>query len=373
MNKRIIVHVGPPKTGSSAIQKWLNQNQQLMQDNGYLYPSHNMDMNGISSGNFNTILDVTPERQVTFNRVRFIALLEEFNQSNYHTLLLSSEYFINQVKNILDVTKNVLFIAYVRPPIEFVESIYNQSIKRNGNSNIIALRSKLSAGAIDAIIELSQTCGHEHFMLRAYSESAGFYKSIIHDFCAAINFNVPVDAITEDERVNRSYSFEALEFKRWLNGYVGKRFDTQLDPILQRFDSGIEEFTLIPVELFEKYRTQSISLIQQRFKKLELAHQDDLITHVGAINRKRYCHQELNKQQFIKMASYLRHCDYHLYINLCLEVAGSNSLGNQNRQFVQLFMQGYLTSKQLFSFSKIRAGQHTLKSWAYCLYQNMLK
>lgn len=373
MTKRIMVHVGPPKTGSSAIQKWLNEKQPLLLEKGYFYPSHSMDENGISSGNFRAILDVSSERKSTFNRKRFEALLDEFSQSSCHTLLLSSEYFINHVQNILDVTKNVLFIAYVRPPIEFVESIYNQSIKRHGQRDIIALRNKLSAGVIDKMIALNSEFGSEYFKFRAYSETAGFYKSIIHDFCEAIEFAVPANAITHDERVNRSYSFEALEFKRWLNRYVGKKYDRELDPLLQKFDAGIEQFSLIPLNLFEEYREQSVTHIQQNFQDVELANKNELIKHIGALNRKRYCHQELNKQQFIKMVTYLKHHDHRLYIQLCAEVARAGDIDNQNYQFVQLLMQGYLTSKQLFSFSKIRAGGHTFKTWFYCLCRNISK
>jgi hypothetical protein len=373
MTKRIMVHIGPPKTGSSAIQKWLNENKGLLLANGYFYPSHTMDENGISSGNFRTILDVSSDRKSSFNRKRFEALLDEFLQSSSHTLLLSSEYFIGHVQNILEVTKNVLFIAYVRPPIEFVESIYNQSIKRHGQTDIIALRNKLAAGAIDKIITLHNEFGGEHFKLRAYSETAGFYKSIIHDFCEAIEFDVPANTISKDERVNRSYSFEVLEFKRWLNRYVGKKYDSELDPLLQKYDGGIKQFSLIPKNLFEEYREQSISHIQKNFIKVNLANKNHLIKHIGAMDRKRYCHQELNKQQFIKMVSYLKNSDYILYIKLCAEVARSISVDNQNQQFVQLLMQGYLTSKQLFSFSKIRAGDHTFKTWFYCLCRNILK
>jgi hypothetical protein len=373
MTKRIIVHVGPPKTGSSAIQKWLNENQRLMLDNGYFYPSHNMDENGISSGNFRAILDVTPERKSTLNRVRFEALIEVFAESQHHTLLLSSEYFVNHVRNILAVTENVLFIAYVRPPIEFVESIYNQSIKRHGQSKIIALRNQLSATSIDNIIALSNEFGNKHFKLRAYSESAGFYKSIIHDFCDAIDFAVPNNAITDDERVNRSYSFEALEFKRWLNFYVGKKYDGELDPLLQKFNDGIEKFSLIPLDLFEKYRRQSICHIEQKFKKIDLFNKELLVKHVGAINRKRYCHQELNKEQFIKMVFYLKNSDFRLYISLCTEVYNSEALDKKSNQFVKFFLQHYLTPKQLFSVSNIRDGQHSFKTWFYCLRQSMFK
>lgn len=373
MKKTIIIHVGPPKTGSSAIQKWLNENQTLLLEYGYLYPPHKMDKNGISSGNFTEVLDVNPDRKATFNRERFETLLSEFYKSEYHTLLLSSEYFINQVENFLKVVPDIIFVVYVRPPIEFVESIYNQSVKRNGNPDFIPLRKKVSSAMIDKIVALNNKFGSERFRFRAYSENATFYPSIIHDFCEAVGVDLAPTNIKTDERINNSYCFEALEFKRWLNRYVGKKFDPQLDPLMQKFTDGIDEFCLIPKDLFELYREQSIELIKDNFQEVSMANREQLITHIGSITRQRYCHQALNDKQFNKMVSYLIASDYKLYILLCREVMGVDAVDTDNYRYAQMFLQGFLPPKQLLNVPKIISGNHSLKSWLYTFYKSIFK
>lgn len=38
MSNRIILHIGTPKTGTTAIQRFLIENESLLQQNGYSYP-----------------------------------------------------------------------------------------------------------------------------------------------------------------------------------------------------------------------------------------------------------------------------------------------------------------------------------------------
>ena len=79
-NKQIIVHQGPAKTGTSALQYFLLKNQNELKKVGYHYPTHKIDENNISGGHYNR----------KFNIKKTIS---EFLESNYHTLILSSEQF----------------------------------------------------------------------------------------------------------------------------------------------------------------------------------------------------------------------------------------------------------------------------------------
>lgn len=48
--KSILIHAGPGKTGSSALQKFLHSHRNELAAQGVLYPEHQLDANGISSG-----------------------------------------------------------------------------------------------------------------------------------------------------------------------------------------------------------------------------------------------------------------------------------------------------------------------------------
>ena len=79
-NKQIIIHVGPAKTGTSALQYFLLRNCDELKKVGYYYPNHRLDENDISGGHGSPEFDI----KKTIN---------EFLESNYHTLILSAESF----------------------------------------------------------------------------------------------------------------------------------------------------------------------------------------------------------------------------------------------------------------------------------------
>ena len=53
--KNIYFHIGPGKTGTSAIQAWLQSNQAWLKKNSVLYPEHELDINNVSSGHRNIV------------------------------------------------------------------------------------------------------------------------------------------------------------------------------------------------------------------------------------------------------------------------------------------------------------------------------
>lgn len=54
--KKIFIHAGPGKTGTSTIQHWLSRNVDLLAENGIHYPYHDVDSNGVSPGNYDAVL-----------------------------------------------------------------------------------------------------------------------------------------------------------------------------------------------------------------------------------------------------------------------------------------------------------------------------
>ena len=94
MSLKVIIHLGPPKTGSSAIQNWLLQNRnELLAKEGIFYPSHTVDSNGISSGNVEAVFERSEDRSLTFSAEKLEQCLIDATKAGAHTLLLSSEFF----------------------------------------------------------------------------------------------------------------------------------------------------------------------------------------------------------------------------------------------------------------------------------------
>ena len=56
--KNIYLHIGTPKTGTSALQSFLLNNSEELDRQGYDYPEHKVDVNHISSGNGQEIINI---------------------------------------------------------------------------------------------------------------------------------------------------------------------------------------------------------------------------------------------------------------------------------------------------------------------------
>ncbi|WP_296046097.1 sulfotransferase, partial [uncultured Alteromonas sp.] len=154
MKKRVIFHVGPPKTGSSAIQQFLHQHRQQLLASGVLYPAHSVDENGISSGNAREVCSEDAEGRLALDQQKLTRLLDAFQQNPKATiLLLSSESFFRIVDDITEAVPAAEIICFLRNPVEFQLSIYNQSVKRHGNHKPFTPGKRLNLGQWETILK----------------------------------------------------------------------------------------------------------------------------------------------------------------------------------------------------------------------------
>jgi hypothetical protein len=134
MRKKIVIHIGTHKTGTTTIQKSLALAKNKLLSKGILYPDttrdpfphnekHNSVVKAVSSENFDAML------------IEKKHLLDEFEKSNCHTMVISEEGlsgikscitdFFNSFKDDFDLT----VICYLRRQDYFAESLYNQFVR----------------------------------------------------------------------------------------------------------------------------------------------------------------------------------------------------------------------------------------------------
>lgn len=258
MNK-IIVHGGPGKTGSSAIQNWLVHNQQILFDNGYYYPTHNIDINGISNGNLESVASRSNGR-FFIDEEKIKTTLKDFEDSKCEKLLLSSEYFLSFARALHAKIGSFDLIFYIRNPIDQHQSGYNQEVKRHGVRTLYSPTNKNDYFVINAILKLLRSDINLNIKLRPYSNQLFINGSIIDDFLATLNIH---RVVTENKTINTSYSFEALEFKRFLNFFPIKEFQIKIDEILQTYNLNSEKYTLIPHEIYQEKLLSLIKLLEE--------------------------------------------------------------------------------------------------------------
>jgi len=262
MQKRVIVHVGPPKTGTSAIQYWFTKHRHLLAD--IYYPEHGLDQNNISSGHADLILDRLDNRKTTVSVSRLSDLLATFKSSTKTTLFLSSEYFS---KHVVELSKridiDVEFLFYLRDPIERQQSTYIQGVKRHNATIPFYLPSIFRLKMLDEVASW-QKAGAK-IVVRPYGQEFYSGGDIISDVFAYLNTSLP-KGVGRPEWINRTYGFEALEFKRYCNHFPIDRVEASLDRALQAFTGGTQEYTLFNEAKQSKLRSR---IAQQMRKFIE--------------------------------------------------------------------------------------------------------
>ena len=106
MRKRIIFHIGLPKTGSSALQALLSRNVAALERIGISYPNPENPQSQVCSGNLmHVMLNMATADRVTYKKPELLRayLVQVANAaidaSPCQTVLLSGEFFSNWISS----------------------------------------------------------------------------------------------------------------------------------------------------------------------------------------------------------------------------------------------------------------------------------
>jgi len=155
--KRIIFHVGAPKTGSTAIQFALSENSQYLNSRGIYIPltpsCKHPELAFFSSFNlfesysvYAHYLPKDPDPSLdirSYFRDTSLAYIQSFLSSGYHTLILSDEllpYYCNTSEKLHCLSLlfpedvEIHFVYYIRSPADMYISLYSTLVKVNQTS-----------------------------------------------------------------------------------------------------------------------------------------------------------------------------------------------------------------------------------------------
>ena len=132
--KKIILHIGRHKTGTSSIQKFNYLNVDFLKENGYFYPkksvkrgfAHHTLAESLQRKNFRKTSWKEREKQLKNN---FYHLFEEL--SSEHINIISSEAFQNcdpDLVRLIFSDYDVEVICYIRNELDYIASSYSQKI-----------------------------------------------------------------------------------------------------------------------------------------------------------------------------------------------------------------------------------------------------
>ena len=309
-NKQIIVHVGPHKTGTSALQYFLLKSQNELKKVGYYYPKHQLDENDISSGHSNIDIKKT---------------INEFLESNYHTLILSSESFWDCINKINSFHSNIKFVSFYRCSVYQSISSYIQQIKRNTKSekfNTDKIKRKLNDMHLDNLKNENL-----NYTILPYNFDFDDTWSIANEFLKFIEKNNDLNHLYENEVqvVNTAYCIEAFEFKRYINKYIDK-FDVEnpenrsicgkLDKILQRFTDGESNFSFLNDKEFEENNKIEISFLEKLISGYNQSKLETTLNYIKKSTNNKHITQILSDEQIDKIVNYVADEDINLLIEL---------------------------------------------------------
>lgn len=229
MDRTCILHIGAPKTGSTALEKFLADNAQVLSKSGWEYPTVNIRGFGhhdlaylVSSGYPDW---ATPQTKTLDELQQDLAVAVKDNEK----IILSSEIFYLQpnpegVAEVLSklgyLTNNVKVVVYVRRQDDIHISWYNQAIKAQGYTGNIKNSIKETHAKWDYSYHLtlwSDVFGKENILVRPYQAEDMISSDICLDFASLVG--LPVNNLFFPQKSsNTRINNDILEYQRIING-----------------------------------------------------------------------------------------------------------------------------------------------------------
>lgn len=218
MEKEVFLHIGIPKTGTSAIQKYMFDSRHELINKSFLYP--NSGILGIAHYDISTAFrEIDNDNKTKKHHQILENLISEINKTLCTKVLISSEAFV-KVKNIKNIKDwlgkySVKILIYLRRHDHWWQSMYSQAAKQVVNPpwpidiqgyldyslNNPNLRYSNYSYFVDS---WSNIFGKENVIVRVYEKEQNI-GGIIPDFLDAIG----VDSLSNDHskhylRINKS-------------------------------------------------------------------------------------------------------------------------------------------------------------------------
>lgn len=359
MMKKVIIHAGPGKTGTSAVQHWLNNNSVILEKNGFWYPEHTTDSNNVSSGNLNWILDKSENNQWNVSQKKIDKIKEELEKSQFHTLILSSEFFFHKISDLYKHFNNANFIVYLRNPLELAESGYNQSVKRHGTTTPLNLPKNLDSSVLNFLSRIISKHKTIKLDIRPYDKELFVNRSLVSDFLSAISIE---QEIINNEVINPSYTLQALEFKRYINHFQIGHIEHEIDRILQVCEIGEREYSFINDSQHDSIKS---AFIAQLSSFIDKHHYQQLIPYQEALviaKQKPYFKQYINDKDLKDLVTYVNLKNPEIFTEIAKKIESGKNQIIPNKHFYKYFNVEHKVSDVLVDINNLKNFTHEIKN-----------
>jgi hypothetical protein len=241
--KKIYLHIGAGKTGTSALQSLLSLNREKLYESGYYYPESSNDNAAkkfkITSGNaiqLGKILrkEKCPKEDIAKTLTTYI------EKAKGKDIIFSSEvlemYNPECAQILKDLAKSlgykIFIIYYVRAICDHLVSSYHQLLKRHDYTHDFSYFIKKNTNRFLSVIEKSiYIFGKEHVIVKNYDLVK---KYIFADFLQSILKIESINNFTMSQQiVNRSLTQYEVVLLRYINMiFKNKEYSTYISNIL---------------------------------------------------------------------------------------------------------------------------------------------
>jgi hypothetical protein len=243
--RRILLHIGTEKTGTSTLQMLAAVNRKLLLANGVCYPQLPGDTSHVGlpvyaveakrSTSLHAMLKLRTHAAVEEFRDNFLQRLgEEIDASGCDTILFSNEhlssranrpeYALRVVQGLRTIAEDIRVFVYLRPQYELVLSGYSQAVKSGRTEPIdTSLSATNHYFNYDRMLSYwERAVGIENITVRRFLKQRFVGGSLITDFFTMLGIVLPPDIVIPPNR-NVSLDAETVEFLRCANRVVAGR------------------------------------------------------------------------------------------------------------------------------------------------------
>ena len=340
MKQKVYLHIGTPKTGTSAIQNFLVHNIELLNSCNLYYPAHAMDINGISSGNGAYLIHLLNSNKLDEAKV----LLNKFlKNAKGKDIVLSSENFYRYPEEVKKLIPEAIIIVYIREQSEQIRADYNQSVKRHKQVNFFDKAIEAAFRRKDmffdfGLLEKWENCyGKDNLIVKIYDKREFFKSSLIYDFLNIFRCS-KYDIEDRDKKINISYIEDALRFKIWFNKLVLQindddinLFDKKIDYILQKYSQELYDkglYTKYGYSIFQLKKIEDFYKNSNEKIRLKYFPNRDKLFQVSNITTTKY--KGLTRDKVVEIGLYIKKENKELFHKLCfyIKMLEKESKGN---------------------------------------------
>ena len=235
MSNTLMIHLGTPKTGTSALQKFLADNAEKLKEKGWCYPDLEKDWATINlrkdynlAKNGGLIKFSLAEKWPEWEKDVLWKII--YNYLKHYNVILSDEGLwsypgldfsdiINELRNRYE---NVKIICYFRRQDLYIESKWNQDVKAGFYDGSVLEYFEIKKEEFDykqRLGQLSKLFGRENVIVRVYEKGqfGGERRDITSDFLDACKIDNTWEEIKFPGHVNERIDSDVLGLKHLFN------------------------------------------------------------------------------------------------------------------------------------------------------------